>query len=198
MNLQSLKLCLSPPLRLFFCGKGINKCAYGICNYCSVKLQLLIEFVHWRNALVVVLSLKSSQDNKSMLHAPLHTRVPWIQVINSVYILDWLLCSSVVHTYIFSKCVHIKQNLHFHPHPKLKNVFRPKKALTDFFLKILGIIEQVSKICVWCLNSWKKPFNHATSTRWALTFQNLLREKTNYSLCTNLWVSSSVFFALFS
>ena len=135
MNLQSLKLCLPPPLRLFFCGKGINKCAYGICNYCSVKLQLLIEFVHWRNALVVVLSLKSSQDNKSMLHAPLHTRVPWIQVINSVYILDWLLCSSVVHTYIFSKCVHIKQNLHFHPHPKLKNVFRPKKALTDFFFE---------------------------------------------------------------
>ena len=64
-------------------------------------------------------------------------------------------------------------------------------------MKILGIIEQLSKICVWCLNSWKKPFNHATSTRWALTFQNPLREKTNYSLCTNLWVSSSVFLRFF-
>ena len=181
---------------LFFCGKGINKCAYGICNYCSVKLQLLIEFVHWRNALVVVLSLKSSQDNKSMLHAPLHTRVPWIQVINSVYILDWLLyCSTYLH--ILQVCAYQTKSS-FSPSSKIEGCFSPQKGTNGFFLKILGIIEQVSKICVWCLNSWKKPFNHATSTRWALTFQNLLREKTNYSLCTNLWVSSSGFFALFS
>ena len=119
MNSQNLKLCLPAlPLRLFFCGKGINKCAYGICNYCSVKLQLLIEFVHWRNALVVVLSLKSSQ-RRQQKHVPCsfaHFRVPWIQVINSVYILDWLLCS-----YIFSKCVCAYQTKSsFSPSSKIK------------------------------------------------------------------------------
>ena len=119
MNSQNLKLCLPTlPLRLFFCGKGINKCAYGICNYCSVKLQLLIEFVHWRNALVVVLSLKSSQ-RRQQKHVPCsfaHFRVPWIQVINSVYILDWLLCS-----YIFSKCVCAYQTKSsFSPSSKIK------------------------------------------------------------------------------